>query len=161
MVLTETHKTPITFKVIKDSSYQTVPRTVAKSNVFLLSFANDNYYLNVQYDLSNKNGEYYQKGINFNKWSDINSIDFNGWWQIEAINNAGKVLLRNFNTGKFLVYTNKNNEVTFDLTQAPDLATTFEFISIINDSKDVNEFTEHEIFKIKIVEKDDKLQNYF
>lgn len=138
-----------------------MPRTVAKSNVFLLSFANDNYYLNVQNELSSKTGEYLQKEINFNKWSDINTIDFNGWWQIEAINNAGRVFLRNFNTGKFLVYSGKNNQAMFDLTQSPDSATVFEFTSIINDSKDVNEFTENEIFKIRIVEKDEQSQNYF
>ena len=161
IVLTEIHKTPVTFKVIRDSSYQAIPRTVSKANVFLLSFANDNYYLNVQNELSKKTGDYYQKEINFSKWSDINSIDFNGWWQIEVIDNLGKALLRNFNTGKFLVYSAKNNETVFDLTQSQESATVFEFMSIINDSKDVNEFTESEVFKIKIVDKDEKSQNYF
>ena len=57
--------------------------------------------------------------------------------------------------------TSKDKDKVFGLTQDKDEATTFEFMSIISDLKDINEFTEDEVFKLKITDKDDKFQNYF
>ena len=102
----------------------------------------------------------FKKDINFNKWNDINNIDFNGWWQIEVLDDSSKALLRNFNNGKFLLYTPDNKNAVFDLTQDRDEATTFEFTSIVSELKDINEFTEDEVFKLKIVEKDNKSNKY-
>ena len=51
-VLTEAHKSPITFKVIKENSSEDLALTIARSNVFLLSYANENFYLNVPHELN-------------------------------------------------------------------------------------------------------------
>ena len=152
VVLTETHKTPISFKVIRDGSTLHLPRTISRSNAFLISFANDNFYLNALHELNKKTGEYYQSSINFQKWHDINNIDFNGWWQIEVLDVLNRVIIRNFNNGKFLLLTQNNQYSQFDLVNEKAEATYFELISIINDNDDASEFTESEIFKIKIVE---------
>ena len=63
--LTETNKTPLTFKVIREDTSENITMTVARSNVFLLSYANENFYLNVQHELNKATGEYVQKDINF------------------------------------------------------------------------------------------------
>ena len=81
-----------------------INRTISRSNVFLLSHANDNFYLNTEFELNKLTGEYYQKDIKFNKWTDLNSIDFNGWWQIEVLDDSSQAKFRNFNSGKFLVF---------------------------------------------------------
>ena len=154
LVLTETHKTPISFKVIRDSQSLNAQRTVSRSNVFLLAFANDNLYLNSLHELNKKTGEYYEKSINFNRWSDINNIDFNGWWQIEYLDVPTKVYFRNFNSGKFLAKIENSQTSVFSLVNDKEEATAFELTSITNDVSDVSEFTENEIFKIKIGNKD-------
>ena len=138
-----------------------INRTISRSNVFLLSHANDNFYLNTEFELNKLTGEYYQKDIKFNKWTDLNSIDFNGWWQIEVLDDSSQAKFRNFNSGKFLVFNPNDKDKVFDLTQDKEEATIFEFKSIISDLKDINEFTEDEVFKLKITDKDDKSQNYF
>ena len=159
-VLTETNKTPLKFKVIREDTSENITMTVARSNVFLLSYANENFYLNVQHELNKTTGEYVQKDINFWKWNDINNVDFNGWWDIDVQDDSTTALLKNFNNGKFLIYVPNNKEKPFDLTQEKDEATVFEFKSIIRDVKDINEFNEDEVFKLKLLNKDDKQQMY-
>ena len=160
VVLTETHKTPISFKVIRDGSTLHLPRTISRSNVFLISFANDNFYLNALHELNKKTGEYYQKSIHFQKWHDINNIDFNGWWQIEVLDVSNKAIINNFNSGMYLAYTSNNPNSQFDLVHDKENATKFELKSIINDNNEVSEFTENEIFKIKIFEDNSNSEKY-
>ena len=112
------------------------------------------------HELNKATGEYIQKDINFSKWNDINNIDFNGWWQIEVLDDSTKAVLRSFNNGKFLVYNANDKSNWLNLTQDKDDASIFEFISIVSDLKDINDFTEDEVFKLKIVEKEDKSSKY-
>ena len=157
---TETHRIPITFTVIRDNTTLNSKMDVSRSKAFLLSSAHNNFYLNVHHEINKTTGEYVQKDINFSNWDDPNSIDFNSWWQIEVIGDGSKALIRNFNNGKYLIYTQNDKSKMLDFTQNKDKATQFEFTSVSSDLKDINEYTEDEVFKIKIADNFNSSQNY-
>ena len=56
--ITETDKTPLTIKVIRSGVFQEEKRSISRSNVFLISYANDNFYLNAKYELVRHSREY-------------------------------------------------------------------------------------------------------
>lgn len=59
--------------------------------------------------------------------------------------------MRHFNSGKYLkLAENAKSDYPFDLTDKPEEAQTFEFVSINSNETDINNFTESEIFKIKV-----------
>jgi hypothetical protein len=98
----------MTFDVIRESSEVNLMKNVARTDVVLLAFANDNFYLNVVQELTNQ-GVYEPKGMEFERWQNSKSIDFNGWWQIEVMDNPSEVTLRNFNSGKYISYPENGN----------------------------------------------------
>ena len=150
-VLTESYKIPMTINVIREPEENQSKRTIARTDVVLISFANDNFYLNIPQKLNSSTGKYEEKEAEFQRWQDFKNIDFNGWWQPDLLEDSAKVQLRHFNSGKYLKLSNApGSEYPFDLTDKSEEAETFEFLSINSDEKDISNFTENEIFKIRI-----------
>ena len=59
----------------------------------LLTFANDNYFLNVlqkedinEMEEEEEKNEIMSSEIVFEQWTDLKEIDFNGWWIVEEEN---------------------------------------------------------------------------
>ena len=150
-VLTESYKIPMTINVIREPEENKSERTIARTDVVLISFANDNFYLNIPQKLNSSTGKYEEKEAEFQRWQDFKNIDFNGWWQPDILEDSTKIQLRHFNSGKYLKLSNApGSEYPFDLTDKSEEAETFELLSINSDEKDVSNFTENEIFKIRI-----------
>ena len=152
-VLTESYKMPMTITVVREPEENKSVRTISRTDVVLISFANDNFYLNIPQKLNSSTGKYEEKEAEFQRWQDSKNIDFNGWWQPDILDDSSKVQLRHFNSGRYLKLSdNPGSDYPFDLTDKSEEAETFELVSINSDVKDVNNFTENEIFKMKIYE---------
>lgn len=150
-VLTESYKMPMTITVVREPEENKSVRTISRTDVVLISFANDNFYLNIPQKLNSSTGKYEEKEAEFQRWQDSKNIDFNGWWQPDILDDSSKVQLRHFNSGRYLKLSdNPGSDYPFDLTDKSEEAETFELVSINSEMKDVNNFTENEIFKMKI-----------
>jgi hypothetical protein len=150
--LTESEKTPITLSVVREAGEINVKRTLGRTDVVLISFANDNFYLNIPQKINYNTGKYEDKEPEFKRWQDSKNIDFNGWWQIDVIGElSDKMQLRHYNTGNYLALAeNLESEFPFDLTPDQEKARTFEVQPINSANKDINCMWESDIFKIKI-----------
>lgn len=63
----------------------------------LITYSNDNYYLNVKMEFDEKKG-YTFKNVEWKHWNDLKDIDFNGWWKVENDVTNDRVCLRHYNT---------------------------------------------------------------
>jgi len=96
---------------------------VENNQVVLLTYANDNYYLNAPMSLveDDETKEYVWKNsaIHFESYNDIQDVDFNGYWVLEVQQDSkdhSNVMLRHFNTGKYLMLDHTTDEADAVLT---------------------------------------------
>jgi hypothetical protein len=149
--MTESYKTPLTFNVIREANEVKEVRTVGRTDVVLLAFANDNFYLNVEREL-NKESDFEDRVIEFQRWQDSKSIDFNGWWQILVQDDPTKAIFRNYNSGRYLAIAEEveYGHPPMKLVGDEEKATVFQFTSINTIEKDIVNFSDFNIFKISI-----------
>lgn len=105
LVMTQSYKSPINYDSVRESDTFDEVEDVQSSEVVLLTYANDGYYLNVPHVINDK-GKYEEKNIVFETWQDYKDIDFNGWFMIEYDDETKKIHLKHFNTGKYMAIEN-------------------------------------------------------
>jgi len=154
--MTESLKIPLNFTINREPSTEELVRTVGRTDVVLLAFANENFYLNVKQDIDSE-GNFEAKRMSFRRWQDTKNIDFNGWWQIEVMEDPSKATLRNFNSGKYLSYSNgiKLTQSPLELVDDSEMATQFKLLSINSNEIDINNFKDTDIFKVKVSDEED------
>ncbi|CAI2387002.1 unnamed protein product [Moneuplotes crassus] len=151
-LMTESYRTPLSVNVIREHKEHEAARNIGRTDVVLISFANDNFYLNCPQELDENTGNFKELNVQFHRWQDAKSIDFNGWWQIETSEGSKQCKIRNFNNGKYLkaIRTSHQDVCPIELVESGDEASSFFFLSINSDKPDTASITERDIFKIML-----------
>ena len=124
---------------------------VKNFQVCMLTFANEDYYLNVSVEIDEVEGKYKTDKIQFQRFTDLNKIDFNGYWIIEVLpsleNNI--CLFKHLNTGLYLAIINDPDvEEWAELTSEVSEMCEFEFEAISQKNSNIYGFTQKTVFKI-------------
>lgn len=153
--MTESFKNAIEFTIIRSSHDHDSKRTISRSDVVLISFANDDYYLTVPQKIDELTGQIVYQEALFQNWKDSNNKDLNSWWTIEFTSYENQIKLKHFNTGKYLMkaqdseYT--DSSAAFILTSESYYASAFTLENVTNTkTQDVNDFIEGEAFHMSL-----------
>jgi hypothetical protein len=155
ILMTQSYMTPLTYDLIRESDTFDEVEDVQSSEVVLLSYANDNFYLDVPHKSDKETGEYLEQNLTFKNWKDYQDVDFNGWFMVEASgedeNGNKRVHLKHFNTGKYMTIINGEG-VEGDYAVLKDQHTKesemiFEPVNM--EQKDVLYYTTETVFKIR------------
>ena len=104
LVMTQSYKTPLYYDLVRESGTFDEIEDVQTSEVVLIAYANEDYYLNVPHRFDPDSGQYVEENIAF-----VNNKDFNAWFMIEYDEDQEIVHLKHFNTGKYVSIENADN----------------------------------------------------
>ena len=154
--MTESYKTPLKYTKIKESqSFETV-RTLENTSVCLITYANDNFYLNLPQVVDKTTGKYEIKDPVFQRWHNIKRIDFNGWWICETNNFVKEIKFKHFNTNRYMKINTDNPESPIEYTKSKKKASKFKLEPCNHSKVDYNMVTEKVCFKLKLVQEKDQ-----
>lgn len=151
LIMTQSYSTPITYNLIRESDTFDEIEDVQSSEVVLLTYANDTFYLNVPHSLDKESGEYEEQNLIFQNWQDYKDVDFNGWFMVEYDEDNNKVRLKHFNTGKYMIIENGedigDDYAALSEERGPESEIIFEPIN--TDTKNIIHYTTDTVFKIR------------
>jgi hypothetical protein len=150
LVMTQSYKTPISYDLVRESETFDEIEDVQSSEVVLLTYANDNFYLNVPHKLNKETGDYNEGNILFQKWQNNKDIDFNGWFMIEYDEDNNQVHLKHFNSNKYVTIVNGEDDddhARLEVERDEDSQVIFEPINTTNNN--VMDYTTHTVFKVR------------
>lgn len=148
--MTESYKTPLTYTTIKvPDSFQT-KRSLSNTHVCLITYANDNFYLNIPQVINEATGKYQVKKAVFQRWHNINRIDFNGWWYCDSDENDFTVRFKHFNTSQYMLIDTKNADNPIGFTYSKKNATTFILEPCDEKDQSLSDIYEKVYFKLRI-----------
>ena len=153
--MTKSLKTPMTFDKVREAKSFDEALIIENFPVCMITFANDKYYLNAPQVFDEESDKFEAKGIQFDYYQDLQSIDFNGYWIIETFTGRdgknSKCFLRHFNTGHYLcIEENPTEEDGLAKIQA-ELQESSEFVfePVNSTETDIDKFTTEQVFKIR------------
>ena len=154
LVMTQSYKSALKYDLVRESDTFDEIEDVQSSEVVLLTYANDAYYLNVPDPEAIVEGEEHDvtdQHILFEGWQDYKDIDFNGWFMLEFDDETQKVHLKHFNTGKYMIINN-GDDIFQDYAglseeRSPNSEVVFEPVNTENEN--VMGYTTNTIFKIR------------
>lgn len=162
LVMTQSYKTPISYDLVRESETFDEIEDVQSSEVVLLTYANDNFYLNVPHKLNKEDGSYVEGNILFQKWQDNKDIDFNGWFMIEYDEDDNEVHLKHFNSGKYVtIFNGEGDDDYAQLQDARDDGSKIIFEPINTTNRNVLTYTPETVFKVRAFDTgEDNEHNY-
>ena len=148
LVFTANQSTPLTYNKVRENDSFDEVRNVKNNTLVMLTFANENYYLNIPQEVNEETGELETQKIQFERFEDLNDIDINGYWVIEVLEtvNKNKCLLKHFNTGKYLRINDNDTESMTDddfgeITSKVDARSVFNFEPVNDKNENINKYT--------------------
>jgi hypothetical protein len=166
LLMTQSYSTPITYDLVRESDTFDEVEDVQSSEVVLLTYANDNFYLDVPHKIDKISGEYKEQNLIFQHWRDYQDVDFNGWFMVEYTSGEEgkekKVYLKHFNSGKYMTIINGDDTNDYAiLKEERTLEAEMVFEPVNSIQQEVQYYTTHTVFKIRAsTVGDDQEKNY-
>ena len=153
LVMTQSYSTPLYYNLVRESDTFNEVEDVQTSEIVLVAYSNEDYYLNVPHTFDPKDGEYHEENLSFQ-----NTKDYNAWFMVEYNEEKEIVHLKHFNTGKYVSIENGNG--MHDLARLVEEKyeenveeSSIVFEPINSDNTNVTLFTNETVFKIRASDK--------
>lgn len=92
-VVTDSYKTSISLTVVRESTEEIDKKVIGFSDIFLIKFTNDNFYMNAPQEFGDISSQEVDDMVQFKRCTDLRSIEFNSWWQIDVIEEPDIVII--------------------------------------------------------------------
>ena len=147
--MTQSYSTPLYYSLVRESDTFNEVEDVQTSEVVLVAYANEDYYLNVPHTFDPKDGEYHEENLSFQ-----NTKDYNAWFMVEYNEEKEIVHLKHFNTGKYVSIENGDGvediaRLVEEKNEEDVEESSIVFEPINSDNTNVTRFTNEIVFKIR------------